>query len=96
MTEIENPGRINPINVLVAAATVAILFLSIAASYSAWVSSGAHRNSCNSRKATADTLHGLVVLAFTPAPGKTLTSAQVTSIQAFEGQAFPLIDQIKC
>lgn len=51
---------------------------------------------CDLHDSGLNVLHDVIVLALTPAPGKSLTSAQVKSITAFETAAFGRIDQARC
>lgn len=82
--------------ILVVAAAFAILLLSGTSTYSAYVSSTSHRNSCTSRNLVLDTLHDVVQDAFAPAPGQTLTAAQVSQIQAVTTKLYARIDQARC
>lgn len=74
----------------------AVVLLGVTTTYSAWVASSNHHNSCARSDLILDTLHDVVALAFTPAPGQTLTARQVADIQAFEVKAFARIDQARC
>lgn len=86
----------NAVNIILAAAMVAVLLLAGTSTYSAYVSSTSHKNSCARTDLILNTFHDVIALAFTPAPGQTLTAKQATAIQAFEGKAFPRIDQARC
>lgn len=94
----ETPARegINPVNLLIVAALIAVLLLSCAAVYSAWVSGHAHSNNCTSRKLTVNAFNDLIALAFTPKPGTTPTVAQLRAEAQFEAKAAPFINQILC
>ena len=51
---------------------------------------------CHSLNTAMDVMHGLVVDASTPPPGKTLTTEQVRAITVFQTKAFALIDSARC
>lgn len=74
----------------------AVLLLGFTSSYSAYVASTNHRNSCTSRALVLDTLHDLIVLATTPKIGQRLSAEQVREITAFQSAAFTRINQARC
>lgn len=74
----------------------AVLVLGFASTYSAWVSSTNHHASCARSDVILDTLHDVILLAFTPAPGQKVTAAQERQIGSFELAAFQRIDQSRC
>lgn len=74
----------------------AVLVLGFASTYSAWVASTNHHNSCARADVILDTLHDVILLAFTPQKGQKITSAQEQQIGSFELAAFERIDQAKC
>lgn len=81
---------------LLLALVVAVLVLAFASTYSAYVASTNHRNSCARADVILDTLHDVILLAFTPEKGQTISSAQEKQIGAFEIAAFQRIDQARC
>ncbi len=81
---------------LVVSVTVAIVLLAVTSTYSAWVSSKQHHNSCLARAASADALDQLITFVFTPKAGTTQTVAQVQATQRFETQAFAIVDKQRC
>lgn len=74
----------------------AVLVLAFTSSYSAWVSSTNHHNSCARSDVILDTLHDLILLAFTPQHGEKVTAAQEQQVGQFELAAFARIDQSRC
>lgn len=88
-----NPRGLIPILISFVAA---IVLLAGTSTYSAYVSSTNHKNSCTSRGLILDTFHDVIQLAFTPQPGQTLTAKQVAGIQSFEAVAFARINQARC
>lgn len=74
----------------------AIVLLAATSTYSAYVSSTNHKNSCSSRGLILDTFHDVILDAFAPAPGETVTAKQAAGIEAFEAKAFARIDQARC
>lgn len=72
---------------ILASFAAAIVVLAVTSTYSAYVSSTNHKNSCASRA---------IVITFTPASGQTLTPHQVAGIQAVESKAFIRLDQALC
>lgn len=81
---------------IVLALTVAVVVLAATASYSAYISSTNHHNSCARSDLILDTLHDVILLAFTPQKGQTVTAAQERQIGSFELAAFQRIDQARC
>lgn len=78
------------------ALAAAVLVLAFSSGYSAYVASTNHRNFCARTDLVLDTLHDIIVLAFTPQPGQKITALQVRQIEGFESAAFARIDQARC
>lgn len=78
------------------ALVVSVVILAAAATYSAFVASTNHHNSCARTDLILDTFHDVILIALTPAPGQTLTARQVAAVQAFESKAFMRIDEARC
>lgn len=81
---------------LAVALVLSVILLAGTSSYSSWVASTNHRNSCISRGLVLDTFRDVIVLALTPQPGQKLTAKQAADIAAFETKAFMRIDQARC
>lgn len=81
---------------LILAMTVAIVVLALTSAYNSWVSTSLHSKSCARSDLILDTFHDVILLAFTPPKGETLTAGQVKQITRFEAAAFTRIDQARC
>jgi hypothetical protein len=86
----------NPVNFLIVAVTLAILALSTATIYSAYVAHANHSNNCTSRNLTAQSIEDVISAALAPPPGQTLTATQFKAAQSFQASADARIDQIRC
>lgn len=81
---------------IVIALTIAIVVLAVTSAYNSWVSTTLHSKSCARSDLILDTVHDVILLAFTPQKGETVTAAQERAIGAFEIAAFERIDQARC
>lgn len=81
---------------ILVALSAAVLVLAFTAIYGAYVSASNHRETCASRQLVLNTLHDVIQLAFTPAPGQVLTADQVKQIQSFEATAYARINEARC
>lgn len=75
---------------------IAVIVLAGTSSYSAYVASQNHRNSCNSRTVVLDAVHDVLQIFLTPQPGQRFTATQVQRITGLETAAYARINQARC
>lgn len=82
--------------VLAIALVISVLLLGGTSTYSSWVASTNHHNSCARVNLLADEFQNVIVLALTPAPGKTYTAQQVRAATAFEAKSAEILNKARC
>ena len=96
MNDLPDKRPSNPVNLLIVAVTVAILSLSAASFYSAYIAHANHQNNCTSRNLIAQSIEDVIQSALAPQPGQTVTAKQFKSRQAFQVAADMRLDHIRC
>jgi hypothetical protein len=81
---------------MLAALTGAIILIALTSAYSAHTTAANHHASCARIDLIADSVHDIIVLAFTPGSGLILDPNRVARVQTFEAEAFRRIEQARC